>query len=128
MEDERFKDAIEKAGEQVHKNYQSDVIIYKTKGEDVIGKEPKLVKVAEDSIQMNKPLKFTNYTLYQSGYQEDELTKMTFSLYETDTPNQKSLGGVTIGLNSPHKLYELDNGFKLMVLQYFPDYELEDGG
>ncbi|MBU5467098.1 cytochrome c biogenesis protein ResB [Virgibacillus sp. MSJ-26] len=126
-DDERFSAAMEKSGELVHKNYQSDVVIYKAKPRDVVGKEPELEKVVEGSIQLNEPLKFDNYTLYQAGYQENELANMTFQLYEKDDPKEQSLEDVTIDLNSPDPLYELDNGFELRVSEYFPDYEMEDG-
>lgn len=126
-DDERFKDATEKTGEQVHKNYQSDVAIYKAKNNEVVGKVPDLEKVTEDSIQMNKPLKFDGYTLYQSDYQDNEFSNMTFKLYETDDSDQSSLGEITIDLTSPKDIYELENGIKVQVTQYYPDYELKEG-
>ncbi|MBO1003082.1 cytochrome c biogenesis protein ResB [Pseudogracilibacillus auburnensis] len=125
--DERFQAAMEKKGEIVHKNYQTDAIIYKVKNEGVVGSEPELEKVIESSIQMNKPLKFDGYTLYQSGYQQNEFSNMTFKVYRTDDENQNSLGEVTIDLTSPEKTYELDNGIRLQVSQYYPDYVLENG-
>ncbi len=125
--DERFKDAMEKKGELVHKNYQTDAIIYKAKENQIVGQEPELEKVKESSIRMNQPLKFDGYTLYQSGYQENEFANMTFKLYETADADQTSLGELTIDLTSPEKTYEIDNGIKVQVTQYYPDYELEDG-
>ncbi len=128
--DERFKDAMERTGEQTHKNYQTDVIIYKDKEATVAGAEPELEKVTENSIRMNKPLKFggfNGYTLYQSGFQDNEFSNMTFKVYETEDVDQTSLGEVTIDLTSPENFYELDNGIKVEVLQYYPDYELENG-
>ena len=126
-DDERFKDAMERMGEQVHKNYQTDLIIYKTVGETVVGKEPELEKVTESSIQLNAPLKIDGYTLYQSGFQENEFSKMKFKLYETADEDQNSLGEITVDLTSPEQTYELDNGIKVEVSQYYPDYVLEDG-
>lgn len=126
-DDERFKDAMERMGEQVHKNYQTDLIIYKTVGETVVGKEPELEKVTESSIQLNAPLKIDGYTLYQSGFQENEFSKMKFKLYETADEDQNSLGEITVDLTSPEQTYELDNGIKIEVSQYYPDYVLEDG-
>src|SRR5699024_4988573 len=73
--DDRFQDAMEKTGEPIHKNYQTDVIIYKNKETDLVGSEPDLEPIMEKSIQMNAPLKFggfNGYTLYQSGFQENE--------------------------------------------------------
>ncbi len=126
-DDERFKDAMERMGEQVHKNYQTDLIIYKTVGETVVGKEPELEKVTESSIQLNAPLKIDGYTLYQSGFQENEFSKMKFKLYETADEDQNSLGEITVDLTSPEQTYELENGIKVEVSQYYPDYVLEDG-
>src|SRR5690625_4665055 len=91
-DDERFRAALEKSGQVVHKNYQTDVIIYRDQNEDVVGAEPDLAVVTEDSIQLNNPLKFDGYTLYQSGFQENEFSDMTFKIYETEDEEQKSLG------------------------------------
>lgn len=125
--DERFREALEQSGEIVHKNYQSDVVIYKAKPRDVIGAEPELVKLDEGLIRMNQPLKFDNYTLYQSGFQENEFKNMTFQIHEADAPEGQPLDEVTIDLNSPESFYELNDGFELRVTQYFPDYELDNG-
>lgn len=125
-EDERFRDALEKSGEPVAKNYQTDVIIYKSI-EGVVGSEPKLEKIIEDEIRMNHPLKFDGYTLYQSGFQTSEFTNMSFELYETNDPAKESLGTFTINLSDPESVYEFDNGLKVELSQYFPDYVLEDG-
>jgi len=129
-DDERFKDAMERTGEQTHKSYQTDVIIYKDKDATVAGAEPELEKITENSIRMNEPLKFggfNGYTLYQSDYQDNEFSNMTFTIYETDDVDQSSLGEVTIDLISPEDFYELDNGMIVEVSQYYPDYELESG-
>src|SRR5699024_7866973 len=80
-DDEKFRAAMEQKGEVTHKNYQTDVVISKVVGEKITGVEPELEKVTEGSIQMNKPLKFDGYTLYQSGFQENEFSSMTFKVY-----------------------------------------------
>src|SRR5690625_3605559 len=129
-DDERIKDAMERTGEQTHKSYQTDVIIYKDKDATVAGAEPELEKITENSIRMNEPLKFggfNGYTLYQSDYQDNEFSNMTYTIYETDDEDQSSLEEVTIDLISPEDFYELDNGMIVEVSQYYPDYELESG-
>ena len=124
--DEKFQAALEKTGE-VHKNYQTDVIIYKnTTGKDSANIEDMEV-VKQDSIQMNKPLKFANYTLYQSGYQQNEFSEMTFIIHETADSEKAPLGEITIDLYDPEHAYELDNGFIVELTDYYPDYELKDG-
>ena len=126
-DDERFKDALAKQNDMVAKNYQTDVIIYKAK-EGVVGSEPVLEKVAEDSIRMNKPLKFDGYTLYQAGYQLNEFSNMSFKIHRTDDPEEKAIETFTIDLASPQPEYEFDNGFRVEIVDYFPDYYLDEDG
>src|SRR5699024_6747911 len=124
--DDRFKDALAKQGGEVAKYYQTNVVIYKKSEESIPGAEPKLEKVLEDKIWMNHPLKFDGYTLYQAGYQLNEFTNMTFKIHETRDPDEKPLGTIKINLASPESEYELENGFRVVVDQYYPDYILED--
>jgi len=123
-EDERFKDAIEKEG-MIASNYQSDVIIYKVKNSDVVGAEPELEKYKEDSLRLNQPLKFDGYTLYQAGYQLNEFKNMTFKIYDVEDQDQKALDEFTIDLTEPESVYELENGFRVEVVEYFPDYYMD---
>ncbi|HLQ95254.1 MAG TPA: cytochrome c biogenesis protein ResB [Pseudogracilibacillus sp.] len=125
-ENEKFKDAIEEQG-MIEKNYQTDAVIYKAKDKEVVGEEEELEKVKEGSLQMNKPMKFGGYTLYQSGYQENEFSDMTFGIYETDDEDGDSLGEVTIDTLEPDTTYETDSGFEVEVVQYYPEYEMKDG-
>ncbi|MGM8365310.1 cytochrome c biogenesis protein ResB [Virgibacillus sp. W0181] len=125
--DERFKDALEKEGAMVAKNYQTDAIIYKAKESSLTGAKPELEKVVQGQIRMNQPIKFDGYTIYQSGYQENEFTNMTFKIHETDDEEEKAIDTVTIELTSPKTEYELEDGSKLVVDQYYPDYYLDNG-
>lgn len=125
-DDERFKAAMEKRGEMVHKNYQTDVTIYEAKEKTVAGQEPELEKLKQGSTKMNDPIKFAGYTLYQSGYQENEFSDMTFKIYEVDD-EETSLGEITVDLTEPKEMYELDNGYRVELNQFYPDYELKDG-
>lgn len=126
-DDERFQAAIEQEG-MVPSNYQTDVTISKAKDTSVPGEEPELETVIEGSIQMNEPLEFDGYTLYQSGYQLNEFSSMTFNLHETDDPDETAIGSFTIDLMNPKPEYKLDNGFRVVVDQYYPDYYLTDEG
>lgn len=126
-EDERFKDAIEISG-MVTSNFQTDVVIYKAMNNDVPGAEPELEPILTESIQMNKPAKFDGYTLYQSGYQPNEFSSMTFKLHETDDEDAKEIDSFTIDLFEPESEYILVNGFRVVISQYYPDYYLDDDG
>lgn len=126
-EAEKFAEALERAGE-VHKNYQTDVIIYEDKGDTVLGQEKELTKVLEGDVQMNKPLKFgptfSLYTLYQSGYQQNEFSEMSFGLFNSAGDE---LGEITIDLYDPEYFYEVSEGLTVELVDYFPEYELKDG-
>lgn len=124
--DERFKEALARQNTVVPKNFQTDVIIYKVVDDSTSG-DPELEKVTEDSIRMNHPLKFDGYTLYQSGYQLNEFTSMTFKVHETDDPDETALGTFTIDLTAPESSYELDNGIRVEIEEFYPDYYLDEG-
>ncbi|GAA0445564.1 MAG: cytochrome c biogenesis protein ResB [Bacillota bacterium] len=126
--DTRFKEAISKEGGEVPSNYQTDVIIYKAKQPEVTGAEPELEKIIEDDIRMNKPVKFDGYAVYQQGYQLNEFTSMSFKVHKTDDPDEKALGSFTIDLTSPKSEYKLENGFRVEINKYYPDYYLDDDG
>lgn len=125
-DDPRFKDAIEKSG-MVDKGYRTDLKISKVKDDAVVGSADELELIKDDYVEMNKPLKFDSYTLYQSGYQENEFKTMYFEVAEADDPNQEAIGEIEVDLQNPEKTYELDNGIRVQMDQYYPDYIIEDG-
>lgn len=124
-DNEAFGDALDSAG-MVAKNYQSDVILYKTKGNTVAGEEPELEEVESSSIRVNEPLKFEKFALYQVNYKLDELSEMSFLL--TNKTTGETFGDITINLNDPEKMYELDNGYSVELMSYFPDFEFGEDG
>lgn len=126
-DEEQFQEAIEKSASPIPKNYQTDVIVYQAKDKAITGEVPELEKYIEDNIRMNHPLKFESYTLYQAGFQLNEFNSMTFKVYDIDDPDQEALGTFTIdNLMAPESHYELDNGFKVEINQYFADYYLDE--
>jgi len=126
-EDERFKEAIEKQDQLIAKNYQTNAVIYQTEQDGLVGADDQLSEYTTAEIKMNKPLKFDKYTLYQAGYQLDEFSTMSFKVYEIDDPEETALGTFTIDLTAPETEYVLDNGMKIEINDYFPDYYLDDG-
>ncbi|WP_234028649.1 cytochrome c biogenesis protein ResB [Lentibacillus sp. Marseille-P4043] len=137
----RFKEAIDQEG-MVAKNYQTNAVIYKKKETSVAGADPELEKVTDGEIRMNQPLKFDGYTLYQAGYQLNEFSSMSFNIESLvefknlqfnlnkitdDDKTGDTLDSFTIDLNSPKNEYELDNGFRVVVNQFYPDYYLDNG-
>ncbi|MFE8695607.1 cytochrome c biogenesis protein ResB [Cytobacillus sp. FJAT-53684] len=120
-----FSDAIEKNG-MVAKNYQSNVTLYKKKGETVAGQAPDLEKVKDDEIRVNEPLKFESFALYQVDYKLNELNQMSFALSNKKT--NETFGDIKINLYDPKDKYDLGNGYSVEVVSYFPDFEFNDEG
>src|SRR5699024_753219 len=128
-EAEKFSEALKRWGE-INKNYQTDVVIYENES-DITGEpdEDDLKPILESSIQMNKPLKFgpqfMQYTLYQSGYQQNEFSEMSFKLFNIDS--EEEIGELTIDLYNPEDTYDLGNGYVVELNEFYPEYELKDG-
>ncbi|HAQ06450.1 MAG TPA: cytochrome C biogenesis protein [Bacillus bacterium] len=124
-DDEVFGAALDKAGTVV-KNYQTNATLYQKQGETIPGEKPEVEKVRDQSIQVNKPLKFDGFALYQVDYKLDELNKMAFKLENKETGKQ--FGDVELDLYEPDKNYDLGNGYKVEVMSYFPDFEFNAEG
>lgn len=124
-DNQAFEKTLDRVG-MVVKNYQSNVILYQKVGDSLPGEKPKLKKIKEYPIQVNKPLKFENFALYQVDYKLDELNKMSFKLTGKDT--DKSYGDITINLNEPEKKFDLNNGYSVELMSYFPDFEFDENG
>ncbi|GAE43415.1 cytochrome c-type biogenesis protein Ccs1/ResB [Mesobacillus boroniphilus JCM 21738] len=124
-DEEVFQDAINKAGTVV-KNYQTDATLYQRQGEIVPGEKPELEKIRDQAIQVNKPLKIDGFALYQVDYKLDEMNKMAFKLENKKT--QEQFGDVEVDLYDPEMEYDLENGYKVEVMSYFPDFEFNEDG
>ncbi len=126
-EDEKFKEAIENAGNNtIPKNFQSDVTLERAQAHMIIGEEPKLSKVKDESIKVNEPLTFNGYSVYQVDYKLSELSKMSFYVEKKETGEK--LGEMTIDLVNPKSTYQLDNGVKVKIINYFPDFQFNSNG
>jgi cytochrome c biogenesis protein len=117
----QFKDAIEGTESGVvPKNYQTDVTLYKQQGEKIAGAEPELYKVKDYSIRVNEPLKMDGYAVYQVDYKLNEFKEMSFTIEKKATGEQ--FGNTTIDLWNPQPAYDLGNGYRIEVMDYFPDF------
>jgi cytochrome c biogenesis protein len=120
-----YGEAIDRVG-SIAKNYQTDVTLYKGSDNAVAGKPEDLNFVKDASIQVNKPLKFNNFSVFQMDFRLDELKSMTFQLQDKAT--KESFGDFTINLANPQPEYDLKNGYKVEVLDYYADFTgFEDG-
>lgn len=126
-EDGRFKAAIAQEG-MIPSNFQTDIVVYQAGEKTVPGADAELEPILEDSVRMNAPAKFDKYTVYQSGYQLNEFTSMTFKIHETADTEEVALDTFTVDLTAPEPEYILENGFRVVVDKYYPDYYLDESG
>lgn len=123
--EEVFGAAIDRVG-TIAKNYQTDVALYKGAHDAIAGDNKDLTFEKEASIQVNKPLKFDNFSVFQMDFRLDELATMTFQLHDKET--QESFGEFTIDLANPQSEYPLMDGYKVEILDYYADFTgFEDG-
>lgn len=123
--DEVFGEAIDRVG-IIAKNYQTDVVLYKGADDAIAGKPGDLQKVKAVSIQVNQPLKFDDFSVFQMDFRLDELKSMTFQLQDKTT--KKSFGEFTIDLTNPLPEYQLEEGYKVEMLGYYADFSgIEEG-
>ncbi|MFC7371200.1 cytochrome c biogenesis protein ResB [Fictibacillus iocasae] len=123
--DKQFKDALQSTSNPVPKNFQTNAVLYQSSAKGTLGGSEPLKKVKEGKIQVNKPLKFDSFSLYQTDFKMDELNKMSFSLLDKQT--KKNLGTFEVDLINPQKKYDLGKGYTVSLGKYYPNYFLEDG-
>jgi cytochrome c biogenesis protein len=116
---EVFDQAIDNNG-TIAKNFQSDVILYKKQKQEIPGEEEKLDEVKEEEIQVNEPLKFDNFAVYQTSYKLDEFKSMSFTLQNKETGQE--FGKITVDLFDPQEKYELEDGRSIELMGYYPDF------
>lgn len=124
-DNEAFKEALEKTGGVV-KTYQSNVTLLEQENTTLPGESPKLSKVKDFEIKVNVPLKHDHYALYQSDYKLNEFKALSFQLINKET--KESFGTVTIDLDKPEKEYVLEDGYKVKLNSYFPDFKFDESG
>ncbi|MDF0726174.1 cytochrome c biogenesis protein ResB [Cytobacillus sp. S13-E01] len=126
-EKEVFDDAIERAGNgMVVKNYQTTVTLYEKSPDAIPGEEAELKKIKDHEIKVNVPLKHDYYALYQVDYKLNELSTMSFMLL--DKNKEEAHGTIKIDLRDPKLMYELDTGYSVEIISYFPDFYFDSEG
>ena len=104
----------------VAKNFQTNVTLFKQQEGAVAGQAEDLEEIKKYEIQVNHPLKHEGFAIYQMDYRLNELKTMVFELINKET--EASFGQVSIDLTDPKDIYELDNGAKVNLLGYYPDF------
>ncbi len=104
------------------KRYQTDVTLFEKVGEKENG-EPDLKAVLDDSIIVNDPLRYEGVRLYQADYRLNDWNEMVFTVENKES--DENLGKFIVNLYNPEPSYELNNGAKVEILDYFPDFAFD---
>ncbi|WP_227395247.1 cytochrome c biogenesis protein ResB [Jeotgalibacillus aurantiacus] len=128
QDSEVFDATLERVG-PVAKNFQTDAVLYKREEGDIAGSANReMDPLFEQPIQVNVPLKFDGFALYQTDYIENEIHKMSFTLENKDTG--ETFGEFSVDLFSPELdgVYELSEGYQVEMMGIYPDFSgFEDG-
>ncbi|WP_088007482.1 cytochrome c biogenesis protein ResB [Indiicoccus explosivorum] len=118
-DEEVYGEALEEAGTVV-KDYKTDAVLYQVPEGSPPGATDNLEKVKEYEIEVNHPLQFDGYNVYQMDYRLNELSSMTFALTNKETG--ESRGELTVDLSDPQHIYELEDGSTVELIGYYPDF------
>ncbi|MBU8907175.1 cytochrome c biogenesis protein ResB [Desertibacillus haloalkaliphilus] len=125
-DDEVFGEAMRQSGAPVVKTYETQAVLYQRDDSGTIGETGELIEVDRHNIRVNDPFKFSGFALYQVDYKLNELSEMSFDLVQKDSG--ESFGRIDIDLYDPQPEYDLGDGYKVKVLDYFPNYFFNDDG
>lgn len=101
---------------KVDKNFQTNAILYEKVGQD-------FNELHRAEIQVNHPLKYEGLILYQADYQE--LTHfITFNVTNNETGF--NIGEFDVDIYDPQIDYDLGDGYKAKLLEYYPDFAIND--
>jgi cytochrome c biogenesis protein len=122
-QDNEFPEKLDLDGVVV-KKYLTQAVLYENQNAGIPGAEPKLTEVQKANIEVNHPLDHDGLLLYQSGEQENQLQALNMKLVDTKTKSQ--LGTVKLDLFSPPDEIKVNDKVQVQVLQYFPDFALDE--
>ncbi len=123
-EHELYREALNRAEGAIASNYQTNAVLYERQDTGVIGDDAELVEIERFPIRVNDPLKFSGYSLYQMDYRLHELGSMSFTLEHKETGEH--FGQFTIDLSSPQAEYDLGDGYRVGIREYFQDFYMNN--
>ncbi|WP_025028031.1 cytochrome c biogenesis protein ResB [Caldalkalibacillus mannanilyticus] len=106
----------------VAKEFKTKAVLYEMV-QDPETKESELVEVKRHTIVVNDPLEYRGLKFFQSDFRPNELSQLIFAMVHKDT--QEVIGDITVDLLHPESTYELKNGYEVELLEYYPDFELD---
>ncbi|UOE92414.1 cytochrome c biogenesis protein ResB [Alkalihalobacillus sp. LMS39] len=125
-EDEVFGEALQRSGVPVAQTFKTRAVVYERMESTVVGEEAELKEIARHNIIVNDPMKFADFALYQVDFKLNELNQMAFTLDHKESGD--TFGQFTVDLYNPLDEYDLGDGYKVRVLDYFQDYFFDEAG
>ncbi|SNZ10429.1 cytochrome c biogenesis protein [Terribacillus aidingensis] len=119
-DDPKFREAIKLEGRTIPKSFTTDISIFQTE-KHVAGDMADLDLLLQTQVGVNHPVKAAGYTIYQSGYQLNELSSLTFRAIN----EAGQAADITIDTKNPDTEYQLENGLRAVLVDYYPDYQLD---
>lgn len=126
-DNEAYSNALEKSNGMIVKSYTTHGIVYKPVGDIVTGATPELEKYAEHDVMMNKPFKFDGFAIYQMGY-DAQFSELKFELQKKGDDDAEPIGNIVVDLLNPESTYDLGDGYRVEIEEYFPDFTLDENG
>ncbi|ADH99681.1 cytochrome c biogenesis protein ResB [Salisediminibacterium selenitireducens] len=126
-EDPVFGEALMNAVDPVVKTYQTSATLFKQSTEGAIGSDAELEEIKSYDIRVNDPLNFEGFSLYQVDYKLNELSQFTFRIEGEDLSDEEQQDlTFEVDLNDPQMSYEFDNGYRVEIVEYFPNFLIND--
>jgi cytochrome c biogenesis protein len=117
-------DFYEQNGEEaplIPEEFRTEAVLYENMTTESGQKE--LREVKRQTIRVNEPLRHEGISFYQSDYKVNEFSQFSFAL--THKESGQEIGMVEIDLFDPAPSYDLGNGYKVELVEYYPDFELD---
>ncbi|MFP7493757.1 cytochrome c biogenesis protein ResB [Terribacillus saccharophilus] len=118
-EDPKFEEAIAQEGRTIPKSFTTAISVYEADGH-IAGSTPDLQLIKQVQVSVNHPVRADGYTIYQSGYQLNEFSSLTFR-----TENGGRTADFVVDTVDPETSYELENGLLVELIDYYPDYQMD---
>jgi cytochrome c biogenesis protein len=119
-DDPKFSEAIKLEGRTIPKSFTTNISIFQTE-KHLAGEVADLDLLSHLQVSVNHPVRAAGYTIYQSGYQLNEFSSLTFRTFNEDGQT----ADIKIDTQDPNTEYQLENGLRAVLIDYYPDYQLD---
>lgn len=116
-----FYEQYDEEGPLIPEEFRTEAVLYENMATQSGQRE--LREIKRHTIRVNDPLRHEGLSFYQSDYKMNEFSQFTFAL--THQESGEEVGLVEIDLFDPASEYDLGNGFKVELVEYYPDFELD---